>query len=121
VRTRARSDATDLLQVLRIAQQPLSGLGTRRVRAAFAQAGVLTSELEPMGQSLCAFRQSARRRPVPSTDVMADERGSDISNGVALLGQPLTALRAAFQVAAHTLPRVPLRVEGGGQRIKVGT
>jgi len=121
VSTRARSNATDLIQVLLIAQEPLIGLGTRRVLAAFAQAVVLTPELKQMGQSLCTFGQSARRRPLQATDVMSDERGSDISNGVALLGQPLTELSAASQVAADTLPRVPLLLECGGQRIKVGT
>jgi len=108
VRTRARGNATDLIQVLLIAQQPLIGLGTRRVMATFAQAVVLTPELQQMRQALRPFGQSARRRPLQSTDVLSDERGSDISNGVALLGQPLPELSAASQVAADTLPRVPL-------------
>jgi hypothetical protein len=46
VLTGARGDATDLLQVPRIAQQPVIDLGTRRVMAAFEQAVVLTPELE---------------------------------------------------------------------------
>jgi len=121
VRTGARGDATDLIQVLLIAQQPLINLGTRRGRAAFSQAVLLTPERQQMGQSLRTFRQSARRRPWQSPDVMADERGCDISHDVAVLGQPLTELSAASQVTADTLPHVPLRVEGGGQRIKVGT
>jgi hypothetical protein len=82
---------------------------------------VLTPELKQMGQSLRTFGQSARRRPVQSTDVLSDECGIDISHGVALLGQPLPKVSAASQVAADTLPRVPLLVECGCQRIKVGT
>ena len=119
--TGASGDSTDLIQVLLISQQPLIGLGTRRVIAAFSQAVLLTPELQQMGQSLSTFGQSARRRPLQSTDVMSDERGIDISNGVALLGQPLTELSAASQVAADTIPSVPLLVECGCQLIKVGT
>src|SRR5215510_786711 len=62
VRTSARGDTTNLIQVLLKAPQPLIGLGTRRVRAAFAQAVVLTPKLKQMGQSLGTFGQSARRR-----------------------------------------------------------
>src|SRR5215831_5043224 len=57
VRTSARGNATDLIQVLLIAQQPLIGLGTRRVMATFEQAVVLTPELQQMGQALRPFGQ----------------------------------------------------------------
>src|SRR5262249_1125846 len=119
--TGARGNSTDLIQVRLIAQQPLIGLGTRRGIAAFSQAVLLTPELKQMGQSLSPFGQSARRRPLQSTDITSDERGIDISNGVTLLGQPLTEPIAASQITADTLPSVPLLVEGGCQLIKVGT
>ena len=47
--TGARGDATDLIQVLLIAQQPLIDLGTWHVMAAFGQAVLLTPELQQMG------------------------------------------------------------------------
>ena len=52
-------------------------------------------------------------------EIARDERGIDIGNRSALLGQPLPELMAGPEIAADAISRISVLVERGRERLQV--
>ena len=111
--------ATDVLQVLRIAHEPLGRLGLRDEARAGWEEALLPPESQQMGQTRSGFWPSARRRPWQGLEIALDERLIHLGNGMAVLGEPLPKLLASTQRPPDTVGGIPLLVQGRREDIQV--
>ena len=111
----------DLLQILRIAQQPVVSFRLRRPSCRSGKAVLLMPEREEMGEPLGRFGATCRQGALQPADIALDERGSDLGDRVPVLEQPPRELIAASQIMSDAVPRIPLLAQGTGKRIEVRT
>src|SRR5215475_12837002 len=119
--TRARTGGcpADLLEVLRIPPEPVVGGGLGWQWSGRGQQPLLLPEGEQMWQPRSSFGPASSGRLWESMEIPCDERGIDVGNCMALLGQPLPELMAGPERAADAVLRISVLVECGRERFQV--
>jgi hypothetical protein len=119
VLTGAGGGPAHLLQILRIAQEPLVRFRLRHGIAPVWKPVLLMPEGEEMREPLGSWGQLACRGSCQPADIALDERWSDRGDGVPGLTQPPRALIAAAQIPSDAVPCIPLLAQCTGKRIEV--
>jgi hypothetical protein len=110
-----------LLQILRIAQEPLVRFRLRQGIAPVWKAVLLMPEGEEMREPFGSWGQLACRGPGQPADIALDERWRDLGDGVPVLTQPPHELIAASQIPSDAVPCIPLLAQCTGKCIEVRT